>query len=260
MLTRTTNFMLHGTAPFGDNSLHYSLATGNDEREGDQVPIGADVHFDLGSLLRVGSSFYWTGGRAVPTRAVGDGSPRGGVASWMSYDEFVVFGGYAQLTLEGLTLQAEYWQAEHSAVRDPAQVMLLDGSLNPSQQLRFFVNGDPAMGVNTAADYTVRTFYLRAGYEIPIESTQLVPYIQLDYYENPEIVAEKDLGGDGEAGLSDDGIFWKPTVGLVFRPIPYVALKIDGSLHVQQFNDATFIYPEVRVSLSFQWQLEFPQL
>jgi len=92
MVTRTTNLMLFGSAPVGSLTLNYSATTGNDERTGWAVPFGADV-FLASHSFKVGSSFYTTGGDAVPTRAVGEGSPRGGVASWMATDRYTVVGG-----------------------------------------------------------------------------------------------------------------------------------------------------------------------
>ena len=80
MLTRTTNLMVHGSYGLGGSTyLNLSATTGNDESIGG-VPLGADAHVK-GATYRVGSSFYTTGGAAGPTRAVGEGSPRGGVAT-----------------------------------------------------------------------------------------------------------------------------------------------------------------------------------
>lgn len=259
LLTRTTNLMLFGSAELDDAVLHYSLATGNDERKKHAVPIGLDAYVDLWSTLRIGTSFYWTGGDAVPTKAVQEGSPKGGVINWMESDRFLVFGGYAQLTQGGLIAQAEYWQAEHDGVRDLAALSILaeDGSLNSGQLNRFFVGGDPDAGGIRAAKYTVRTAYLRLGYSIPLGDTaSLTPYAQLDYYDNPETIAEKSLGGDNEAGLGDEGDFQKYTLGLVYRPITQVALKVDGSGHLQDFNGRAEFYPELRLSFSYLWGLQ----
>lgn len=257
MLTRTTNFMLHGVANFDDVALNYSLATGTDERAIHSVPLGADLHVTWGSLLKLGTSFYWSGGDALPTRGVGDGSPKGGVNNWMERDRYVVFGGYGQLDWEGLIVQLEYWQAQHDAIRDvDSTLALIDADLNRRQRERFFVGGDPANGVNTDADFTVRTFYTRIGYDIKVgESSSVIPYVQLDYYSNPETINDKDFGGDAEAGLTEDGEFYKFTVGTVLRPIAPVALKIDGSAHLQKFNGQTVLYPEIRLSLSYLWEL-----
>jgi len=259
MLTRTTNLMVFGSAPFSPSTrLHYSVTTGNDESAGKAVPVGADLHVATYGL-KVGSSFYWSGGAAAPSRAVGDGSPRGGVVNWMAEDEYMVFGGYAEATPGSLTLQAEYWRAEHDAVRDPASVALLaDGGLNPRQLDRYFVAGDPSRGTSAnAVQYAVQTAYVRAGYAIDVgQKASATPYVQGDWYSNPETIADKDLGGDAEAGLADDGSFFKYTVGAVLRPVPQVALKLDGSAHQLQYNDETVVYPEARVSLSYTWQLD----
>jgi len=258
MVTRTTNLMLFGAVPLGGSMLHYSVATGNDERAGSSIPIGADAYVDLGGTLRVGSSFY-SSGEASPTRAVGEGSPRGGVVNWMASDQYMVYGGYTQLTLQGLVVQAEYWRADHDATRDEESVLaLVDADLNDRQLERFYVGGDATNGVSPlTVQYTVQTAYLRAGYQIPIgRQASLTPYVQGDFYENPEVIESKDFGGDAEAGRSDNGQFFKYTAGTVIRPVPQVAFKIDGSAHQLMFNGESVFYPEIRFSLSYLWQLD----
>ena len=258
LLTRTTTFMLHGTTELGSAVLNYSVTSGNDERDGKAIPLGADAYIELPFGLRLGSSFYTTGGNAVPSRAVGDGSPRGGVANWMTRDKYFIVGGYAQLKRAGWILQAEYWHAKHNALRDPDALALLaeDGSLNAAQRNRFWVDGDPTRGFNRRAKYAVNAFYFRGGYEIAVGAlSSVTPYVQFDYYQNPETVNNKSLGGDNEAGLSDDGSFEKYTLGVVLRPVPQAALKIDGSGHRQDFNGKSEFYPEIRFSLSYLWEL-----
>lgn len=258
LLTRTTNLMLFGSVDAGPATIHYSLSTGNEERTNDAIPIGVDVYADISDWLRIGSSFYTTGGDAAPTRGVGEGSPRGGVLNWMEKDQFTIFGGYAQIMHDsGFIAQVEYWQADHDGVRDVAalQDMAASGSLHGAQMRRFFVGGDPT-AAKTQAKYSVRTAYIRLGYELALDDvSSLTPYVQADYYSNPETVADKDLGGDNEAGIADDGKFQKYTVGAVYRPVSQVALKLDASGHVQKFNGATEFYPEVRVSFSYLWGL-----
>lgn len=259
LLTRTTNLMLFGSVEAGPAVIYYSAATGNDERINDAIPLSFDVYAEMFSWLRIGTSFYTSGGDAAPTHGVGEGSPNGGVLNWMERDSFYVFGGYAQVMHDsGLIAQLEFWQANHSAVRDPASVSLLgaEAGLDNAQLDRFFVGGDPNGAVRTAANYKVRTAYIRLGWEFTWGDTgSITPYAQADYYENPETIAKKSFGGDNEAGLSDDGKFQKYTAGVVIRPISQVALKVDGSGHVQRFNGSTEFYPELRLSLSYLWSL-----
>jgi hypothetical protein len=214
---------------------------------------------DILQALTLGTSFYWSGGDAVPTRAVGDGSPKGGVINWMEKDQFAVFGGYAQLQLDSLLVQAEGWASPHQGVRDEASVLALaDAGLNKRQLERYFVGGNPANGTTAlTAEYLVATAYVRAGYDFKLtESASIVPYAQFDWYSNPETIRSKDFGGDGdEAGLSDDGVFYKVTAGAVFRPVPPIALKVDSSVHILQVNDSLDYYPELRVSFSYLWEL-----
>ena len=259
MLTRTTNLTLLGTASVGSGAvLNYALSTGNDERAAEALPVGADLHLVLGDTLKVGSSFYTSGGDAAPSRAVGEGSPRGGVMSWMEKDQFMVYGGYGQFTWKGFILQAAFWQADHDATYDEASVLALaDADLSPGQLSRFYAGGNPANGLaSPTVQYSVTTAYLRTGYEVALGEWTLTPYGQVDFYKNPETIASKDFGGDGEAGLSDDGQFFKYTLGAVLRPVPEVAFKVDGSTHVQDFNGEAINYSEVRASLSYLWQLE----
>ena len=259
LLTRTTNFMIHGQIPLGSALVNYAAMTGNDERAGGQIPLGLDLNLDLSGVLRLGSSFYSTNGDAVPSHGVGDGPPIGGVATWMESDQYQVYGGYAEVTADGFILQTEFWQAAHSARRSEEQVALLaDAGLNDRQLARFGLDDGE---IATRANYTVQTFYLRTGYSIQTDlgvlprPWEITPYAQLDSYSNPESIASKSFGGDNEAGLSDDGLFYKATAGVRVRPTPAVAIKIDGSSHVQQFNGNLEYYPEIRVSASYFWEM-----
>jgi uncharacterized protein YhjY with autotransporter beta-barrel domain len=118
------------------------------------------------------------------------------------------------------------------------------------------VNGDPEQGVNTKAKYTIDTAYFRGGYEIAVgQLASVTPYVQVDYYSNPETINNKDLGGDNEAGLTDNGKFEKYTLGAVLRPVTQVAVKLDASGHRQKFNGKSEFYPEVRLSISYLWEL-----
>ncbi|MFN3201114.1 MAG: hypothetical protein ACE366_22130 [Bradymonadia bacterium] len=259
IVTRTTNLMVHGSIPFGDNAVQYALMTGNDERTDGAFPLGGDLRFKIGSGIQFGTSVYSSGGKASPTRGVGDGSPRGGVLNWMTEDEYLVFGGYAELKQDGLILQAAFWQASHEGTRDPSSVLsLIDAGLNERQLARFGLNGpNPTEAdVVTEANYDIITYYVRAGYAMETSVGEFTPYLQWDHYENPETIASKSFGGDGEAGLTDDGAFDKATIGTIWRPISPVALKLDGSAHIQDFNGKQEIYPEVRLSFSYFWQLE----
>ena len=89
------------------------------------------------------------------------------------------------------------------------------------------------------------------GYNILTKVGQFIPYLFLDWMSHPEAIQSKDFGGDDEAGLADDGIFWKPSAGLVFKPLPNVAIKLDGSYHIQQYMEKNVSYPELRLDFSF---------
>jgi hypothetical protein len=99
--------------------------------------------------------------------------------------------------------------------------------------------------------YNVQTWYIRLGYNIQSSVGQFVPYLFLDWMSHPEVIQNKDFGGDDESGLADDGKFWKPSAGLVYRPVSNVAIKLDGSYHIQNFNGKSVSYPEIRLDFSF---------
>jgi hypothetical protein len=268
LLTRTTNLMLHGKVFVGDSLLSYSLMTGMDERAEAEVPIGADLNLIINGTVTLGSSFYTTNGDAVASHGVGEGPPIGGVATWMEKDSYQVFGGYAQLQPGRLLVQAEYWVAPHHGTRDPEQLSQLAGAgLNGRQLETFgFDPVEPSLtapeDLRTEADYTVKTGYIRIGHAFYRRGEkrglyqEFTPYFQVDQYSNPETIAEKDLGGDAEAGIADDGDFLKLTAGLLFRPTPGVALKFDSSGHLQTVNNAAVFYPEIRVNFSYYWEIE----
>jgi hypothetical protein len=249
LLTRTTNFMLRGKMEVGSsNFLNYAVTTGNDERLGGEVPIGLDLNYTVASNVKVGVSYYTTGGKAAPLTGYGEGSPAGGVMPWMTEDIYNVSGIYGQYKDEDFTIQIETYTASHDAKRDLTLLTQLctDTPLNTRQTERFCTN--PTEKVQ----YKIQTYYLRAGYNIATESMGVVtPYFQYDFYDNPETIWKKRYGGDNEAGLADDGKFVKLTLGTVFRPQLNTAIKVDYSQHQQKVDAKQANYGEVRVSFSY---------
>ena len=259
IVTRTTNTMLHGEQQFGGDLLRYSVTTGNDEKASTELPLGGDVRYTKYGEnfdLTFGSSFYLSNGKATPF-AIDDTENYGGVQKWMKEDRYNVIGLYTELNTSKLKVQAEYFASRHNATRDGGLINTefgADSALN-ARQLARLCNGNCATVGDTSTNYSVETWYVRAGYTFQTSFGDMVPYVQYDYYSNPEIIANKDLGGDNEAGLSDDGKFTKQTVGLVYRPVPVVALKVDTSNHNQKINGSYTNYVEGRFSFSYIWSL-----
>ncbi len=263
LLPRTTNLMLHGSVPIGGSLLEYAAMTGTEDRGPRSVPVGLDLRWQSGAFL-IGSSFYFSGGRAVPTLDPVTGQPLGGVAPWMKDDRYAVLGFFAEIDTGRFIFQTELWRSEHRATRDPAAVAALEDSyLLPSQEERLGLDEERVDDSVLAQDvsYRVAAGYIRTGYafEVPVgeEYWEITPYLQGDLFMNPETIAPKPLGGDGEAGFGARGRFIKGTAGLVLRPIPAVALKVDGSMHIMRLSETgPFVtYPEVRVSYSLLWDL-----
>jgi hypothetical protein len=260
LLTRTTNVMLHGTWVRGDDRLQYTLHTGNDEIATTEVPIGGDVRYALGDMLLFGSSFYWSGGAARPTRNVGNGPPLGGVINWMADDKFYVVGGYAQLTRNNLLVQVEYWRAHHDAERNPAAMLLVGAGaerLSPRLRQRFFNGVDDPMltDVNINTAYEVQTAWSRIAYELDLGGAgAITPYVHLDWYSHPEAVDGSALGGN-EAGLSDDGVLYKTVVGGVYRAIPQLAVKAELNPHIVLIDGSRGVFSPFQISISYYWRL-----
>lgn len=260
ILSRETLAMAHGWVPVGDNELSYSLSIDNGEggpTDEDNIPIGYDLRYDFNmGNYTIGFSGYTSNGDTTSDVALGEGSPRSGVLPWMERDDFDVLGVYGQFQINSLQLQIAYWESSHSATRDVESVVEIvnEAGINDTQRARFLIDPDApatADNVNVNGDYDVTTWYVRAGYSMMAESGEYVPYFQWDVYENPETIQNKTYGGDNEAGITDDGEFSKSTIGIVYRPIPQLALKFDASTHFQKFNGKDESFSEIRFDVSY---------
>ena len=265
-LTRTTTLMLHGNKSISNGQLSYALTSGNSEAgpSAKVLPLGWDLRFkskDLG--LVVGTSGFTSsinGELTQSTVGFNAGSPKGGVLPWMDGDHYQVYGGFVEKKLGNFLIQAEYWASPHNAERNATNTLELieNGGINEMQRANFL--GENA-GIDnslltendiiTKVNYTAQTAYIRLCYTINTKKGQFVPYFFYDWMSNPEVIQSKSWGGDNEAGLSDDGQFSKPSLGVVYRPIQSVAIKLDGSLHVQEYNGQRTTYPEIRMDFSF---------
>jgi hypothetical protein len=261
LISRTTAVMVLGNISAGSGTLNYAFTTDNGEGSDifeNTFPLGYDVNYKFGTgRYTVGLSGYTSGGKTNSDVGVGEGPPSGGVLPWMAEDEFTLVNVYAEAKVRGFTGQFEYARGSHDAVRDPDAVLEVvnSTSLNDAQLARFLVN--PAgsttdvSNVNTDGDYTVQTWYFRGGYSIDTSKGEIAPYLQWDWYKNPETIAKKTYGGDNEAGVADDGVFNKGTIGIIYRPIPLVAVKLDASSHYYRFHGEDVSFPEIRFDVSY---------
>lgn len=261
-LERTTNFMIHGNW----RDISYAVMTDNGENgpAKDLTPVGWDLRYkSMKNSLIIGTSGYTSsinGNKTTSTVELGEGPPQGGILPWMAGDHFSIYGFFIEKQVGKILLQAEYYNASHNAMRDPEKVLSVinNASINDNQRERFLGNntGKEDASLTTAdvvqrTSFSVQTWYVRLGYDIQTHIGQFVPYVFIDWMSHPEDIRNKTYGGDNEAGLADDGKFFKPSAGVVYRPIPTVAVKLDGSYHTQKFNGETETYPEIRVDFSF---------
>ncbi len=263
IVSRTTMAMVYGRKPTPNGDFNYSVTTDNGEGGvvKNAVPVGGDVNFAVkGGRGTVGVSGYTSGGWAVSDVALGDGSPKAGVLPWMARDHFTVVNGYVEAKVDRWTVQFEAAVADHKAIRDvDAVITVVDNAgLNANQMARFLI--DPAgpvdaANVNTDGAYKVQTWYTRAGYSLESKLGEFGPYLQWDYYKNPETIAKKTYGGDAEAGEADDGVFNKATLGLLYRPVSQVAFKLDGSSHLYKLHGENVHYEEIRFDVAYTFGL-----
>jgi len=262
IVSRTTTLMVYGSVGLSAGDLSYCLTS--DNGEGGAVekafPLGFDLNYRfLGGDFVVGASGYLSGGDAISDVKVGAGSPKSGVLPWMNKDHFNVLGGYTEMRISNLLLQFEYWTSKHIAERNTAGVITLaqKAGLNENQLKRMIVDPSKdaaqlsASDVIANTDFNINTWYVRAGYSFETNIGELAPYVQWDYYKNPETIESKTYGGDAEAGSADDGVFNKSTLGIVYRPIPEVAVKFDQSFHFYKAGGKNVNYPEIRFDVSY---------
>jgi len=136
--------------------------------------------------------------------------------------------------------------------------MMSNVSLLSTQRARFLLDPDGPVevaNIETRADYDVTTWYARIGYSKETAIGEVAPYGQWDYYQNKETIKSKSYGGDNEAGASEDGTFHKSTLGIIYRPITQVAVKLDQSYHFFKLNGKDVNYPEIRLDVSFTFGL-----
>lgn len=263
LISRTTAAMAYGFVSLGKGRLNYSVSTDNGEGKtiDGTLPIGYDINYSFGTgNYTVGFSGYTSGGGTDSDIALGSSSPKSGVLPWMKRDSFTVANAYGEVKRGAWLLQLEWARAEHKALRDAAAVVTVvnNAGVSSAQRARFLKNASGAVNpanVNLTGDHTIDTWYLRTGYSFDTKRGEFAPYVQWDAYKNPEVIAAKKYGGDDEAGVADDGAFTKATAGLVYRPIPQVAFKLDGSLHRYRYYGQRVSYPELRFDLSYAFGL-----
>ncbi|UCC44081.1 MAG: hypothetical protein JSU65_13370 [Candidatus Zixiibacteriota bacterium] len=268
LLPRLTSFMIHGDVVRENATYSYALCTDNGEAGPTDgvIPLGWDVRAKIHGNVLVGVSGYVSdlgSSTNSPSQAVGEGSVDGGVLPWMAGDDYEVYGGFAEIQIKRWLIKAAYWEANHTFCRDASTVLdiAIATDLNDNQKERFFgASADVAASSLTEDDvvqsgrYRVKTGYVRLGYFIYSDHGTFAPFVFFDWMHNPETIEDKELGGDKECGIADDGLFYKYTVGISYKPVDEVAIKLDHSAHIQKYNGRTESYPEIRFDVSYMFR------
>jgi hypothetical protein len=265
-LPRTTDLMIHGRFQNSSRVISYALMTENAEGGSTKnvIPAGWDLRYkSFTNSFIIGVSGYassMSNNKSTSSVALGKGAPAGGILPWMDGDRYSIIGVFFEKQIGNLLIQSEYYNASHHAIRNADAVLEIvkNANINEDQRSRFLGSNARtpsdilvADDVQRKANYHVQTWYVRFGYNIQTDVGQFVPYLFLDWMSYPEVIQNKTYGGDDEAGLADNGKFFKPSLGVAYRPIPNVAIKFDGSYHSQQFNGKQVNYPELRLDFSF---------
>jgi len=271
MLPQTGKIMIHGGTNISNNFLKYSYMLDSDENmlssNNEEMTLSHswDINYSMmNDRIAIGHSGFIANEANGSATPIGTGSPRGGVLPWMNSDKYHALGAYFTANVGAFTFKGACWNASHNAVRNANAVDLIykNTELNSAQIENFY--GRNYTGTGNAEDvirkveYNVSTYYLRIGYtipngKIPLINSDVTLYAFWDFYSNPETIASKEWGGDNEAGIADDGKFHKPTIGVAIRPDDNLALKIDGSAHIQKIDGQWVNYKEIRFLLSFMF-------
>lgn len=101
-----------------------------------------------------------------------------------------------------------------------------------------FDNPSTVADVRTSVNYNVQGWYPPG---IQCSNRHSLYLMCLDRMSHPESIQNKDCGGDEEAGLANNEIFWKPSAGLDYRPLNLM----------QKYMGKDIMYPELRLDFSF---------
>lgn len=258
-----TNFMFFGTKDFGRKTLKYSLNFSliDNINEGNSFPFGVDIRYGKESNFIIGSSFYYSGTKAISDVKVGNGYSNNGVMPWMEYDQFTVTGLFLEYNLNEFIIQSEFTYSPHNAVRSPEKVLeMFDGvsklgnPLSNSQIQLFKIDNDKPMelsNIKKNINYNIISWYFKTSYILSSDYGIFIPFFNLEYYSNPEMIENVQFGGDNESGISKEGIIKKFDFGSTYYPIQQVSIKLAFGLNQFEFNDENVLTTEYSLEVFY---------
>ena len=262
---RTTSLLVQGAleSETGNFSYGLSIDKGFDETFREAFPMSLDISYnfftDFGSV-KFGVSGYKTFGDVIIEEEEESESElafegfENGTLSWMERDNFNVYGAYIESHIDALTIQGGLWKSDHESERnlEILEEMLLAKD-NPAHVARYLLDPESPIEEDNLikdVDYSIDTWYLRFGYSFYTSIGEMGPYLQYDYYKNPELVALGSMDREHN-GIPDEGKFQVITAGLLYRPVPQTAIKLDISNHRYNFYGEEVSYPEFKLDFSF---------
>ncbi len=252
LLTPTTHLMVHGRVEAGAHEAAWAVLTGADDRAAGQLPVGLDAQYGLGGWLRLGASFHYSGGKAVPGEG---GSP---VPDWMVDETYWGAGGFVDLRVGALRLDAAFYRVAHRGTRSPARVEALAWTLSDTQLRRFFADPQNPVADEVVVDvtYPAQDVWLGAAYALETGAGPITVHARLEHFLNEEMVARRSVGGDAETGYSDTGNVLAPLVGASWRPVPQAAIKLEGRLLLLRHEGEDEVRHEIGLGAAWRWDSE----
>lgn len=267
-LPRTTNLMLHGSAPLASGILSYTVSgeTGQSHSGMASFPIGWDVKYKFsGTDILLGTSGFTATNRMADVE-FGAGASQNGIKPWLERGNDLMLGGYGEINLGGFTFQAEYFLVNHNDERDPDKVVTMVNAMTgtgsvleeitPALRSRFLI--DPsrpvvASNVRKDASYTSSALFLLAAYTFETSIGDIGIFTKFIDYTNPERISNEQFGGDNEFGNPDQGRHQRVGVGAVYRPIPQITVKAYNDFHLFRFNgeQVSFLHPVLTIAYLF---------
>jgi len=260
--------MLHGNLPIKKSVFSYALMLNNGESgaEKNVLPLGWDFRLKNDKFL-VGTSGYLSNigtNFSLPSVGFGKDTPEGAIRPWIQSEKYWVTGFYGEALLGNFSIKSGYYFSYHQAFRNPDKVLevIQNVRLEKDHLKRFVGTANyqkplaelSSKDIIVATNYWVQTFYVRLAYNIYTPQGQFIPFLFADYIENSETIPDKNYGGSSKMGLADDGAFFRPTVGLMYKPIDNVAFKSELSFYNAEILDKKLSYPELRFQVAYMFK------
>jgi|GEM_PF-2964165 len=244
-----TVFEFSGNTEILNNNLSYTANFSfiDNINDGFSFPFGFDLRYEKSNTFNFGTSFYYSGSKAISDIDFNKGISKNGVLPWMINDEFTVLDFFIEYKYENFTLIGEWINSTHNSLRNAEKIFEMsvndnDGTflINEKQKDRYKIDkskGFEPSNIKQVIDYNIQNYYFILTYNWVTKFGLVSPFIKAEEYSNPELIENINFGGDNEVGRTDDGKISKYILGLAFYPINEIALKFALGIDNYNFNN-----------------------